>query len=97
VPHRGQDHAQHHAQHDQVRDHLDRHQHPRGGGDRGDVTEAHGGEHRDREVQGVGAGQPGAEGARAVVGEDVVAVGEHQQEQRDDEGEGLHPLPGGER
>jgi hypothetical protein len=94
VPHRGQDHAQHHAQHHQVRDHLDGHQHPGGGGNRGDVAEPHRAEDRDGEVQRVGPRQAGTEGTRAVVAQNVVAVGEQQQEQRDDEGERLDSLPG---
>jgi len=97
VPHGGHDQPQGDAQYHQVRHHLDRHQDPCGRRNRHYVAETDRGEHRDREVQGVRPGQTGVERPRPVLAEDVVDVGEQEQEQRHDQGQRLDSLQGGER
>jgi hypothetical protein len=89
----GFDRAEHDPQdqpdHEQVAKHLE------GGGDPGqvslggDVAKADGGEHRDGEVQGVGAAQRLAERPGIGIGHPEVGGREQQQEQRDRGSQGL--------
>ena len=86
----GADHdLQHQPDHHQVPQHLD-HGHDAGRLGHGrDVPEPDGGEHRDGEVEGVGAVQGLAERLGLEVGHLEVDQGEQQQEQRDGGGKGL--------
>jgi len=92
---RAHDHSGAEPDDDQIDDHLAGDHQPCRLSGGGDVAEADGGEHRDGEVQGVRAGHGLAEAAGRDAGDDHVAAGEQQQEERHAGGEGLQrPQPG---